>query len=111
MCHVFFAQLSHPNEFPRPDLNPTYHFFLQVFDDICSELAMAILQFFGGKPSEEHVFRCMKALAKFCQISHREVPQLIKMIGPEPSKFSGLSARVDGLIEAVNAKLATVPMF
>ena len=83
----------------------------KVFDDICTELAMAILQFFNGKPSEEHVFRCMKALSKFCQISHREVPQLIKMIGPEPSKFSGMSARVDEFIAKINEKLAKVPAF
>jgi len=30
---------------------------LQVFDDVCTELAMAILQFFQGKPPEEQVFR------------------------------------------------------
>ena len=83
----------------------------KVFDDICTELAMAILQFFNGKPPEEQVFRCMRALAKFCQIAHREVPQLIKMIGPEPSKFSGMSARVDEHIASINEKLAKVPMF
>ena len=133
----------------------------QVFDDVCSELAMAILQFFQvsniaiasphqklyqakeqnsepeqtdinaeqGKPSEEHVFRCMGALSTFCAINREvgiqyhhciiiviiiqirvfiknidnnptnhcdpQVPQLVKMIGPDPSKFSGLSTRVD----------------
>merc|ERR1712089_20863 len=36
------------------------------------------------KEREEQVFRCMKALAKFCSIS-RETPQLVKMIGPDPS--------------------------
>jgi len=82
-----------------------------VFDDVCSELAMAILQFFQGKPDEEKVWRCMKALLKFCTIGSREVPQLVKMIGPEPSKFSGLSKRVDELIEPIMAKLASVPMF
>jgi len=82
-----------------------------VFDDVCSELAMAILQFFQGKPPEEQVFRCMKALNKFCTIAHRDVPQLVKMIGPEPSKFSGMSARIDTFIESLNARLATVPMF
>merc|ERR1712025_997071 len=79
-----------------------------VFDDVCSELAMAILQFFQNKPPEEQVFRCMKGLAKFCSIASREVPQLVKMIGPEPSKFSGLSPRVDELIEPIQARLATV---
>lgn len=83
----------------------------QVFDDVCSELAMAILQFFQGKPPEEQVFRCMKALNKFCTIAHRDVPQLVKMIGPEPSKFSGMSSRIDEFIEPINTKLARVPMF
>jgi len=83
----------------------------EVFDDVCSELAMAILQFFQGKPPEEQVFRCMKALNKFCTIAHRDVPQLVKMIGPEPSKFGGMSPRIDEFIESINAKLARVPMF
>eukprot|EP00092_Neocalanus_flemingeri_P026076 GFUD01028261.1.p1 GENE.GFUD01028261.1~~GFUD01028261.1.p1 ORF type:complete len:722 (-),score=173.26 GFUD01028261.1:264-2429(-) len=83
----------------------------EVFDDVCSELAMAILQFFQGKPPEEQVFRCMKALGKFCSIASREVPQLVKMIGPEPSKFSGMSPRVDELIQPIMARLAAVPMF
>merc|ERR1712130_1052016 len=77
----------------------------EVFDDVCSELAMAILQFFQGKPPEEQVFRCMKALGKFCSIGSREVPQLVKMIGPEPSKFSGMSPRVDEAIEPLMARL------
>jgi len=83
----------------------------EVFDDVCSELAMAVLQFYQGKPPEEQVFRCMKALAKFCTIGSREVPQLVKMIGPEPSKFSGMSPRVDELIKPLMARLAAVPMF
>lgn len=83
----------------------------EVFDDVCSELAMAILQFFQGKPPEEQVFRCLKAMNKFCTIAHRDVPQLVKMIGPEPSKFAGMSARCDEFIEILSAKLARVPMF
>ena len=99
-------------------LNPGYllkSFLLypcfQVFDDVCSELAMAILQFWQGKPPEEEVFRTLKAMNKFCTIAHRDVPALVKMIGPEPSKFNGMSARVDELIEILSAKLARVPMF
>jgi len=53
----------------------------------------------------------MKALGKFCSIGSREVPQLVKMIGPEPTKFAGLSARVDELVEPLAARLAAVPMF
>lgn len=83
----------------------------EVFDDVCSELAMAILQFYQGKPPEEQVFRTMAALSKFCAIAHRDVPQLVKMIGPEPSKFSGMSPRIDEHIEAIQARLAKVPMF
>ncbi len=69
---------------------------------------MAVLQFFQGKPSEEKVFRCLKALERFCSLSKREVPQLIKMIGPEPSKFGGMSTRVDELIEKVYKHMAKV---
>jgi len=83
----------------------------EVFDDVCSELAMAILQFFNGKPPEEQVFRCLKAMKKFCTIAHRDVPQLVKMIGPEPSKFAGMSARCDEYIDILSAQLARVPMF
>jgi len=83
----------------------------EVFDDVCSELAMAILQFFQGKPPEEQVYRCMKALHKFCTIGGRDVPQLVKMIGPDPAKFSGLSQRVDEELTPLSAKLASVPMF
>ena len=64
-----------------------------------------------GKPAEEQVWRCMKALLKFCTIGSREVPQLVKMIGPEPSKFAGMSKRVDELVEPIMARLASVPMF
>lgn len=77
----------------------------QVFDDVAVELTMAVLQFFSSKPSEEQVFRCMKALAKFIEVSQQDVSQLIQMIGPQPDKFKGLSERVDPLIAAVMARL------
>lgn len=46
----------------------------QVFDDIAVELTMALLQFFSEKPSEEHLFRALKALSKFVtvRLSHFE---------------------------------------
>ncbi|XP_057323165.1 uncharacterized protein LOC130666320 isoform X1 [Microplitis mediator] len=77
----------------------------KVFDDVAVELTMALLQYFNGSPSEEHLFACMKALARFTQISGHEVPQLIQMIGPEPNKFRGTSRRVDEMIDEVNKKL------
>uniref|UniRef100_A0A1B6EE06 PPPDE domain-containing protein n=1 Tax=Clastoptera arizonana TaxID=38151 RepID=A0A1B6EE06_9HEMI len=76
-----------------------------VFDDVAVELTMALLQFFNGSPPEEQIFRCMKALAKFCQISGQDVPQLIQMIGPEPTKFKGASQRVDEQIALIVKKL------
>lgn len=42
---------------------------LQVFDDIAVELTMALLQFFSEKPSEEHLFRTLKALSKFVTVN------------------------------------------
>ncbi|XP_015125387.1 uncharacterized protein LOC107047110 isoform X2 [Diachasma alloeum] len=76
-----------------------------VFDDVAVELTMALLQYFNGSPSEEQLFACMKALARFTQISGQEVPQLIQMIGPEPNKFRETSQRVDEMIDQVNKKL------
>ena len=79
---------------------------MQVFDDVYTELTVAVLQFLQGKPSEEKVFRCMKALDRFCTLSKREVPQLVKMIGPEPSKFRGMSSRVEQLVDRIEAHTA-----
>lgn len=78
---------------------------LQVFDDVAVELTMALLQYFNSNPPEERLFRCMKALNRFCQISQQDVPQLIQMIGPEPAKFRGTSARVDDLIAQITKRL------
>jgi hypothetical protein len=78
---------------------------VQVFDDVAVELTMALLQYFNSNPPEEHLFRCMKALNRFCQISQQDVPQLIQMIGPEPAKFRGASARVDDLITQISKRL------
>ncbi|XP_050538166.1 uncharacterized protein LOC126903751 isoform X3 [Daktulosphaira vitifoliae] len=75
--------------------------FSKVFDDVVVELAMAVLQYFNSKPNEEHTFRCMKSLARFCQISRQEVPQFIQMIGPPPSSFKGMSDRIDEQIAEI----------
>ncbi|XP_039289853.1 uncharacterized protein LOC111051004 isoform X10 [Nilaparvata lugens] len=77
----------------------------KVFDDVAVELTMAILQFFNSSPPEEHLFRCMKALTRFCQISSQDVPQLIQMIGPNPSTFKGKSERIDNCIAEISKKL------
>ncbi|KAI5698581.1 hypothetical protein M8J75_008872 [Diaphorina citri] len=77
----------------------------KVFDDVAVEIAMAVLQFFNMKPDEEKLFRCMKALGRFVHVSRNDVPQLIQMIGPPPSKFKGVSDRVDEQILIVEQKL------
>uniref|UniRef100_A0A0V0GAY3 Putative pppde peptidase domain protein n=1 Tax=Triatoma dimidiata TaxID=72491 RepID=A0A0V0GAY3_TRIDM len=77
----------------------------EVFDDVAVELTMAILQFLNGTPVEAQLFRCLKSLAQFCQISAQDVPQLIQMIGPHPSKFKGQSERNDQLIEEISKRL------
>ncbi|KAK7077715.1 Desumoylating isopeptidase 1, partial [Halocaridina rubra] len=81
-----------------------------VFDDVAPELAMAILQFFNSHPEEELLWRTMTALCRFCY-SSTEVPALIKMIGPEPSVFKGVSERIDAVIEEIDAKLSRVRLF
>ena len=44
------------------------------------------------------------------QVSYNDVPQLIKMIGPEPGKFRGKSQRTDELITELETRLARVQM-
>jgi len=75
-----------------------------VFDDVAIELTMALLQFFNSKPSEEHLFRTLKALGKFVTVSP-DIPQLVQMIGPHPNTFKGTSPRVDELIEEISKKV------
>ncbi|XKL64982.1 hypothetical protein PGB90_005068 [Kerria lacca] len=77
----------------------------EVFDDVAVELTMAILQFFNSKPDEEKLFRCMKALAKFIQVSQQDVSQLIQMIGPKPEKFREVSERINMFITVIESKL------
>jgi len=75
-----------------------------VFDDIAVELTMALLQFFSEKPSEEHLFRTLKALSKFVMVS-ADIPQLVQMIGPHPKSFKGQSSRCDELIDQISQRV------
>ncbi|XP_075974000.1 uncharacterized protein LOC142975160 isoform X2 [Anticarsia gemmatalis] len=75
-----------------------------VFDEVCVELAMALLQLLQWAPSEEHLFRATKALARF--VAHSaDVPQLVAMIGPDPQAFRGTSPRVDEQIDLIVKKI------
>ncbi|BET02730.1 DUF862 [Nesidiocoris tenuis] len=76
-----------------------------VFDDVAVELTMAVLQYLSKPPPEPQLFRCLKSLARFCQISAQDVPQLIQMIGPHPSAFKGVSQRNDELIAEITRRL------
>ncbi|RXG73993.1 hypothetical protein Avbf_00409 [Armadillidium vulgare] len=81
-----------------------------VFDDVAPELAMAILQYLNSTPPEEYVWRVITALCRFCYASS-EVPALIKMIGPDPNTFKGMSERVDNVLEEINGKVNRVRAF
>ncbi|CAB3239020.1 unnamed protein product [Arctia plantaginis] len=75
-----------------------------VFDEVCVELAMALLQLLQWAPSEEHLFRSVKALARF--VAHSaDVPQLVAMVGPDPQAFRGTSPRVDEQIDLIVKKI------
>lgn len=58
----------------------------QVFDEVCVELAMAVLQLLQLAPSEEHLHRALGALARLVQHS-ADVPQLIAVVGPDPAAY------------------------
>lgn len=75
-----------------------------VFDDVAVEISMALLQFFNSEPSEEHLFRTMKALSKFVMVSP-DVPQFIQMIGPHPKTLRGKSERINELIDQISKKV------
>lgn len=75
-----------------------------VFDDVAVEISMALLQFFNSEPTEEHLFRTMKALAKFTMVSP-DVPQFIQMIGPHPKTLRGKSERINELIDQISKKV------
>ncbi|XP_035432989.1 uncharacterized protein LOC118264555 isoform X3 [Spodoptera frugiperda] len=71
-----------------------------VFDEVCVELAMALLQLLAWAPPEELLWRATRALARFAAHSH-DVPQLIAMVGPDPAAFRGTSPRVDEQIDLI----------
>ncbi|XP_067615089.1 uncharacterized protein [Eurosta solidaginis] len=75
-----------------------------VFDDVAVELAMAILQFYQSSPNEEQVFRTLKALARFLEVS-ADVAAIIQMIGPHPKQFAGMSERVDEIVSQISRKV------
>ncbi|XP_047024764.1 uncharacterized protein LOC124633545 isoform X3 [Helicoverpa zea] len=72
----------------------------KVFDEVCVELAMALLQLLQWAPGEEQLWRACRALARF--VAHSpDVPQLVAMVGPDPAAFRGTSPRVDEQIELI----------
>lgn len=77
----------------------------ELFDDIATELATAVLQFMHSDLPEEQAFDCLTALVRFTDISTTEVPALAKMLGPDLKKFMGKSERVDKLVSEAERKI------
>ncbi|CAH0700960.1 unnamed protein product [Spodoptera exigua] len=75
-----------------------------VFDEVCVELAMALLQLLAWAPPEELLWRATRALARFAAHSH-DVPQLVAMVGPDPAAFRGTSPRVDEQIDLIMKRI------
>ncbi|XP_069358577.1 uncharacterized protein [Maniola hyperantus] len=57
-----------------------------VFDEVCVELCMAALQLVAWAPGEDTLWRALAALARLAAHS-AEVPQLVVLVGPDPSAF------------------------
>ncbi|XP_013192826.2 uncharacterized protein LOC106136737 isoform X1 [Amyelois transitella] len=76
----------------------------KVFDEVCAELALALLQLLQGSPSEPHLHRALAALARLAAHS-ADVPQLIQLVGPAPDAFRGVSQRVDEQIDLIMKRL------
>ncbi|XP_015929136.1 uncharacterized protein [Parasteatoda tepidariorum] len=77
----------------------------ELFDDIATELAMAVLQFLQEQVPEELLFQSLTALLRFMFISYNEIPALMKMLGPDVDAFRGASKRIDPIIEEIQMKL------
>ncbi|CAL1278103.1 unnamed protein product [Larinioides sclopetarius] len=77
----------------------------ELFDDVASELAMAVLQFLQVPPAEEMLFQSLTALYRFMCISYNEIPALMKMMGPDVEAFRGASARIEPVVEEIQMKL------
>ncbi|KAL0841642.1 hypothetical protein ABMA28_015294 [Loxostege sticticalis] len=75
-----------------------------VFDEVCVELAMALLQLLQCAPAEEHLYRACAALARLAAHSG-EVPQLVAIVGPSPAAYRGTSPRVDEQIDLIMKRI------
>ncbi|XP_037950781.1 uncharacterized protein LOC119681610 [Teleopsis dalmanni] len=75
-----------------------------VFDDVAVELTMAVLQFYQSSPNEEQIFRTLKALVRFLEVS-ADVAAIIQMIGPHPKQFTGKSDRINELLNVICRKV------
>ncbi|XP_045772110.1 uncharacterized protein LOC123872035 isoform X2 [Maniola jurtina] len=75
-----------------------------VFDEVCVELCMAALQLVAWAPGEEALWRALAALARLAAHS-AEVPQLVALVGPDPSAFRGTSPRIDEQIDLIMSKV------
>ncbi|XP_012546039.2 uncharacterized protein LOC101746000 isoform X1 [Bombyx mori] len=72
----------------------------KVFDEVCVELAMALLQVLSCAPAEEDLYRACGALARLAARC-ADVPPLVALVGPHPAAFRGTSPRVDEQIDLI----------
>lgn len=79
----------------------------ELFEDIATELATAILQFMHGDLPEDQAWETITSLYRFMLLSLNEVPALTKMLGPDLNKFRGMSPRVDALIDGIESQVQT----
>ncbi|XP_061377197.1 uncharacterized protein LOC116770986 isoform X1 [Danaus plexippus] len=77
----------------------------KVFDEVCVELCMAALQLCSSAPAEELLWRALASLARLAEHSH-DVPQLVALVGPDPSAFRGTSPRVDEQVDLITQRVA-----
>lgn len=77
----------------------------ELFEDFATELATAVLQFIHGNLPEDQAFDCLTSLHRFMIASSNEVPALTKMLGPDMSKFKGISSRIDDVVQEIDAKV------
>ncbi len=52
---------------------------------------------------------CLTSILRFMVISCSDVPALVKMLGPDITKFKGKSEKLDQVVDEINAKLSTLP--
>lgn len=54
---------------------------------------------------------CLTVITRFISISPTDVPALIKMLGPDFSKYKGKNEKMDKLIQEIEDHVSKLPNF